>query len=341
MRRVTIKDIAQMAGVSPATVSRALTGSAGVGEQLRGEIVEISRREGYRANSIARSLIKNKTDMIGLIVPDVSNTFYAELAFGIEKCAYENDYNIMLFNSRFRNRNNEIRDLFDLVIGNQVDGIILAGSHDESKWLAEYSPTIPLVLQGDAAESTFNALFNSVSIDNHSGGYLAGEYLCGLGHKKIACVGMRTKSITHRDRFSGFCEALEKDGLIPTVLENRAESSSIEAGYQLGKRLLGSGAEHTAIFATADSVAIGIMQAASELGVRIPDDVSLIGFDNVTYARLPRISLTTIDQCTPELAREAMEVLLSVIEGREENQNVHRFIQPRLVERESCKKYAG
>lgn len=337
MRRITIKDIAQIAGVSPATVSRALNGSTEISEQVRNQIVDISKREGYRVNSIARSLIKNKTNMIGLIVPDVTNTFYAELAFGIEKHAYENNYKIMLFNSRFRV--NEIQDLFDLLIGNQVEGIILAGSHDESKWLVDYPLPIPLVLLGDTAQTDSGALFHSVSIDNYAGGYMAGQYLCDLGHKKIACLGVRTKSITHRARFSGFCKALDESDIIPVVLENCADSSSIEAGYQLGKRLLDNVADISAIFALADSIAIGMMQAAGEKGVRIPEDISLLGFDNVTYARLPRIDLSTVDQCTSELARETTDILLSVIENTEKSETIHRLIQPKLVMRESCAEY--
>lgn len=339
MRRVTIKDIAQIAGVSAATVSRALNGSTEISEQVRKQVVDIAKREGYRVNSVARSLIKNKTNLIGLIVPDVTNTFYAELAFGIEKHAYENGYQIMLFNSRFRT--GKIEELFDLLVGNQVAGIILAGSHDESKWLAEYPPPTPLVLLGDTADADSGTLFHSVSVDNHAGGYLAGQYLCELGHKDIACVGVRTKSSTNRARFSGFCEALEEHNLIPTVLENRADASSIEVGYQLGKRLLGNGMNTSAVFATADSVAMGVMQAAGELKVRIPEDISLLGFDNVTYARLPKIDLSTIDQCTADLARETTEILFAAIESPERKETVHRLIQPKLVVRSSCVAYGG
>lgn len=337
MRRATIKDIAEIAGVSPSTVSRALNGSTEISEVVRSQIAAIAKREGYRANSIARSLIKKKTNMLGLIVPDVTNSFYAELTFGIEKAAHEKNYNIMLFNSRFRT--SEIPDLFDLLIGNQVDGIILAGSHDEGKWLAEYSPPIPLVLLGDTAETISGTHFHSVSVDNHAGGYLAGQYLCELGHKKIACVGVRTQSITHRTRFSGFCRALEENSLIPAIIENCSDSSSIEVGYQLGMRLLSSGCDYTAIFATADSVAVGIMQAAAELNIRIPEDISLLGFDNVTYSRLPRINLSTVDQCAPELARTATEILFSTIDEGSAADGIHRLIQPKLVMRESCTAY--
>lgn len=335
MRRITIKDIAQIAGVSYATVSRALSGSSEVSEQTRSRILEICQKEGYRANSLARSLISNKTNMIGLIVPDVANPFYAELAFGIEKHAFENGYNIMLCNSMFNT--DHTRTLFDLLISHQADGIILAGSHDETcSWLSGYTDTVPLVLLGDAMDRDLHDTFNTVSIDNQAGGTLAGRHLCALGHTKIAYLGLRTSSITHRERFSGFCAALHESGLAPIVLENPLNASSIDVGYQLGKQLFAQGLNCTAIFSATDSLALGVLEASDEMKIRIPDDVSLIGFDNITYSDLPKISLTTIDQCKPTLAKTAVDLLLDVIENREQNFGIHRLLQPKLIERLSC-----
>lgn len=335
MRRITIKDIAQIAGVSYATVSRALSGSSEVNEQTRNRILEICQKEGYRANSLARSLIRNKTNMLGLIVPDVSNPFYGELAFGIEKHAYENGYNIMLCNSMFDT--DQTRNLFDLLISHQADGIILAGSHDEAcSWIGEYTRTVPLVLAGDAVFSQAKDNFNTVSIDNQAGGHLAGSYLCELGHKKITYLGLRTSSVTHRARFSGFCAALNEYGLAPIVLENPGNASSIQVGYQLGKQFLSKGLDCTAIFAATDSLALGVLQACDELNIRIPKDISLLGFDNITYSALPKISLTTVDQCKPMLAQTAVNLLLSVIDHGEENENIHRMISPQMVQRSSC-----
>ncbi len=335
MRRITIKDIAKIAGVSYATVSRALSGSSEVSEQTRSRILEICQKEGYRANSLARSLISNKTNMLGLVVPDVANPFYAELAFGIEKHAYENGYNIMLSNSMLNT--DHTRNLIDLLISHQADGIILAGSNDDTAgWIGEYKNTVPMVLLGDAVFAGPEDQFNTVSIDNQTGGYLAGQYLCGLGHKKIAYLGLRTSSIAHRARFSGFCTALNEHNLAPMVLENPDNCSSLSVGYRLGKQLLSRGGDCTAIFATTDSLALGVLQAADELNINIPSDFSLLGFDNITYSALPKISITTIDQCKTTLAETAVDLLISVIEGEEQNQNVHRIIEPKLIQRASC-----
>lgn len=334
MHRITIKDIAQIAGVSYATVSRALSGSSEVSEQTRKRIMEICQREGYRPNSLARGLIRNKTNILGLIVPDVSNPFFGDLVFGIENHAYKNGYTIMLCNSMFNK--DETQNLFDLLVGHQVDGIILAGTNDRfTSWLGNYINTIPFVLLGDTVGEPGNQ-FNIVSIDNQRGGYLAGKYLCELGHTKIMYLGLRTNSVTHRTRFSGFCAALYEHGLAPMVLENPSNSSSMSMGYELGKQLFGKPLDCTAIFASTDSLALGVLQSSEELGISIPEDVSLIGFDNITYSALPKISLSTIDQCKQDLAENAVNLLLRVIESGEKNNDIHCILEPKLIERKSC-----
>ena len=237
MRRVTIKDIAQIAGVSYATVSRALSGSPEISEQTRSRILDICRKEGYRANVLARSLIRSKTNVLGLIIPDVTNPFYSELSLGIETYARSLGYNVMLCNS-LRN-DDTTAQLFDFLIGHQVDGIILANSYSEAKnWVHKYSSAIPIVLLSDAIDDSEGGGINAVSVDNLEGGRLAAEYLYALGHRKILYFGFRPSSVTHQMRFRGFCKALDSFGIVPEIIENPADSSSIAKGASTALRSL-------------------------------------------------------------------------------------------------------
>ena len=239
MRHVTIKDIARIAGVSTSTVSRALSGSKELSEATRERIVKICNEQGYRVNALARSLIRSRTNVIGLIVPEVTNPFYAEISLGIETHARELGYNVMLCNSQQDTKTTE--ELFGFLISHQVDGIILANSHsDAPRWLQQFAPHLPTVLLGTPASLSGDEV-NSVCVDNLAGGRLAAEYLLSLGHRSIAYLGHRSGSLTHQLRLRGFMEVLGKEGLTPTVIENNAESSSIGAGYELSRKLFNEG----------------------------------------------------------------------------------------------------
>lgn len=337
MRRVTIKDIARIAGVSYATVSRALSGSPEISEETRTRIVEICRREGYRANTLARSLICNKTDVIGLIIPEVTNPYYAEIAFEIERSARERGYNVMLCNSGYEDAH--IDELFDFLVGHQVDGIILANSCNEACDLAvRYLRTIPTVLLSDAvAGGTSEAdRLGTVSIDNRAGGRIGTGYLQRLGHTDILYAGVRTGSITHQLRAQGYRDAMTHAGLHPRIAENPGGSSSIEHGYTLGKQLFAQKREYTAIFAATDTLALGLMQAAEEYNVSIPDELSLLGFGNISYSALPRITLSTIDQRKALLSDTAVQFLLEMIDHPEQPEYRKCLIPPTLIERHSC-----
>lgn len=334
MRHVTIKDIARIAGVSTSTVSRALSGSKELSEATRERIVKICNEQGYRVNALARSLIRSRTNVIGLIVPEVTNPFYAEVSLGIETHARQLGYNVMLCNSQQDTKTTE--ELFGFLTSHQVDGIILANSNsDAPRWIQQFAPHLPTVLLGTPASLSGDEV-NSVCVDNLAGGRLAAEYLLSLGHRSIAYLGHRSGSLTHQLRLRGFMEVLGKEGLTPTVIENTADSSSIGAGYELSRKLFNEGCPHTAIFAATDSLALGAMQAADEFGISIPDDLSLLGFDNIIYSSLPKITLSTIDQRKSLLAEAAVDILTQIIESDERDEFTHRMIRPALIRRSSC-----
>ncbi len=337
MRRVTIKDIAKIAGVSYASVSRALSGSTEVSEATRERIVAICEQEGYRVNTLARSLICQRSGVIGLVVPDISNAFYAEIAFAIETYARRCGYNVMLCNTVHDAR--QTTDLFEYLVGHRVEGIIFASTRNDARsWAAKYRDAVPVVLLGDA-DSTGDPQgdrVNSVSLDNHAGGVLGAKYLYKLGHRRILYLGMRPVSITHQRRFQGYRMTMESLGLEPAVIENPWDASTIEYGYQLAREAFSKQFPFTAAFCASDSVALGAMQAAGECGVRIPEDVSLLGFDNVSYAALPRICLSTIAQHQQKLSEAAFDLLLRLIREDGEAATTHRIVRPILVERSTC-----
>lgn len=337
MRRVTIKDIAKIAGVSYASVSRALSGSPEISEATRARIMAICEQEGYRVNTLARSLICRKTGVIGLIVPDISNAFYSEIAFAVETYARRFGYNVMLCNTVHSTR--QTADLFEYLVGHRVDGILFASTRgDARQWAARYFDTVPIVLLGDAAgpDDPQTDRVSSISLDNQAGGALGVRYLYSLGHREILYLGMRSASVTHQRRFCGYRTAMLSLGLIPHVLENRGESSSIAHGYELACTLFQEPFPYTALFCASDSIALGVLQAAEEFGIEIPGQISLLGFDNVSYAALPRIRLSTIAQQQQKLSKAAVDLLLQMIGEQEESGATHRTIRPALVERASC-----
>lgn len=339
MKSVTIKDIAKIAGVSYATVSRALSNSPGISEDTRARVLEICREQGYRPNILARSLISNKTNVLGLIVPDISNTFYAEVAFNLETYARQLGYNVMLCNSL--SKPEQTASLFEFLVGHQVDGMILVSPRDdEREQVAKQLSLVPTVIIGDSEIADNNTICeaSSIRLDNFAGGQLGTEYLLGLGHKDIVYIGFRTGSMTHTRRVSGYKAAMKAAGYKRHVLNNEDHFSSTDAGYRLGLELFRGGTPCTAVFAANDAIALGVMRAADECGVRIPDDVSLLGFDNISYAGLPKIMLTTIDQRKPRLAAGAIDLLIDAIDHPDREEDVRRIIRPALIERNTCKR---
>ena len=331
MKQVTIKDVAKAAGVSYSTVSRAMSGSPGISEQTRRRIVRLCEEMNYTANAVARSMVMKSTKLIGLIVTDISNPFMSELAYYIDGQARARGYNIVLCNS-LRNLEQE-RGLFELMISRKVDGVILLPAETESyNTLSALLPRIPTVFLG---ENLKDAPESYVAVDNYRGAYMGVEYLYRLGHRQILYFGKRRGSSTHQLRSDGYQAACEAYGLTPRCLNNTFTSTSIQYGYQLARQLFAQPMDYTAIFAATDTNALGIIQAAEERGIRIPEDLSLLGFDNIRDGGLPRIGLTTVEQPKKLLASMAVDALLDKI-GNELSGYAHRILTPSIVERNSC-----
>ena len=331
MKNVTLKDVAKAAGVSYATVSRALSGSSQIGSETRERVLKLCDEMGYTTNFVARSMVTKRTNLIGLVVPSVDNQFMSELAYHAEVSARSHGYNIMLCDSGPDLR--QEKTVVKLLLGRQVDGILIvpqsSRSYESLKPYLDQTPTVFL------SENLRDQPQSYVAVDNSRGTYLGTQYLYELGHRDILYFGQR-QSTTHQLRAEGYLKACQELGLAPRYFNSEYTRSSIQGGYQLAKELFQKPLDYTAIFASTDSNALGILTAADELGIDIPGRLSLIGFDNISATALSRIDLTTIDQPKKAMAVQAVDMLRDKIEHGTQGY-VHQILLPTLIRRSTCK----
>ena len=331
MKNVTLKDVAKAAGVSYATVSRALSGSSQIGSETRERVLKLCDEMGYTTNFVARSMVTKRTNLIGLVVPSVDNQFMSELAYHAEVSARSHGYNIMLCDSGPDLR--QEKTVVKLLLGRQVDGILIvpqsSRSYESLKPYLDQTPTVFL------SENLRDQPQSYVAVDNSRGTYLGTQYLYGLGHRDILYFGQR-QSTTHQLRAEGYLKACQELGLAPRYFNSEYTRSSIQGGYQLAKELFQKPLDYTAIFASTDSNALGILTAADELGIDIPGRLSLIGFDNISATALSRIDLTTIDQPKKAMTVQAVDMLRDKIEHGTQGY-VHQILLPTLIRRGTCK----
>jgi LacI family transcriptional regulator len=330
---ITIKDVAKIANVSYATVSRALNGHNDVSEKTKRRVIDICEQIGYSPNAIARGLVKNSTDTIGLLIPDITNPFFSDVAWGVEDEASKKGYNVILCNTNWELSREE--SYFKLLCEKRVGGIIVAPVSDETISLVErFGIKLPVVFVGSNPK---DESFNFVVADNLKAGFMATEYLIKLGHLRIALIGGNEYTSTYRDRFEGYRMALDKYGLIYDANFVKSGSFRRDSGYRLTKGLVEIGNTPSAVVAANDMVALGVIEAIEELNMNIPDDISLIGFDDISYASLPKIKLTTISQPKYNIGKKSVDILFKRIDGRGLRKGTYEILQPELIERSTCK----
>lgn len=336
MESVTIKDIARMAGVSCATVSRVLNGTPSVAPELRERIQDLCRQHGYRKNLLARGLSSGRTNLVGCILSDLDNPLFADMALALERFLRLRGYHLFL--CRGRVEDGSIDQLFEFLIGHRVDGIILASSSRQAPALIRrYIQYIPIVLQGGLSDSHPDLAIPSVYVDSEAGGRAAAEYLFHLGHTRVAYLGTRENNYSHLARQHGFMAAAERLGMSVRTFPNDAYSSTMEAGYHLARQFFLDPFRETAVFAACDTIALGVMSAAREFHVAIPGNISLLGFDNIIYAGFPRIRLTTLDHQARQVVETAADRLLAQIQHPEAASTQPVMVPPLLVERATCR----
>ncbi len=330
---VTIKTIAQAAGVSPAAVSKALNGYTDIGEETRARIVRISAEMGYTPNALARNLVKKTSDILGLLIPDISTPIYAEIFKGIDAEAKRRGFNLFLCDT---NRRTEFEVSYvKTLMENRARGIIVAPvDNDASHILALTKAQVPLVFIGGKVNDSMD---NYVANDNKLGSALAVGHIASLGHRDLLmlCDNYRTK--TKKDRVEGYREAMEARGLEPRAsIAPEGAAEGIDYGCQAALEAFGSGRMPTAIYASSDMVALGVMRAAAMRGIAIPGDLSLVGYDDIMFASLPTVDLTTVAQPKFEMGALAVELLCEAMSEELAGIKHRRVVKPSLVIRGSC-----
>ncbi len=334
--KATIKDIAKAANISYSSVSRALNGLKGVSEQTRELVFRIAEEMEYSPNAVARGLVQKQTATLGLILPDITNPFYPELVRGVEERASAAGYNTFFCNTNYDLKREEsyIRDLLE----KRVDGLILSPITSHTYWLEERNHIpVPFVYLGNAPSST---KYNYVIMDNKRGGYLAARTLIERKYRTIGFIsGVQNGSITD-GRYSGYIEAMKQYGVAIDERFIIQESWRQESGYAALHRMAENGSLPEAVIAGNDLIAMGVMQAARERNIRIPQELAIIGFDDIPNAAWPEVNLSTIRQPKLQMGAAAVEILIELIaEAGEETATPHlrrMILDPELVIRGSC-----
>jgi len=326
---VSIKDIARLAGVSHSTVSRALRNSPLIPTKTATRIQEIAAREGYSPSAIARSLVSNKTHAIGVVVTSIADPFNGEVVAGIEELANEHGYTVILADSQ-ADPGREVAVVRSFQ-ARRVDAILVASSRVgalHTTLLGELK--VPIVLLNNQHPSEF---VHSVSFDNEAGAYQAAKHLLELGHTRIAYLGDEFGLHSDAERYRGYCCVMSEAGLpVDENLVARGDGKP-EGARMVAERLLGRVGGPTAILCYNDMSALGVMSEATTRGIRIPDDLSVTGFDDIFFAPYLCPPLTTVRQPMKELGRSAMALILALL--RNENAQKNSLIGGELVLRGS------
>lgn len=332
----SIYEVARVAGLSVATVSRVLNDKGPVRAETRQRVLAAVERLGYVPHSAARSLSTRRTMSIGVLLPDMHGAFFSEIVRGIDLAARAAGYHLLVSGSHSDAA--ETAALLQTLHG-RVDGLILMAPALGGAWLQKALPRrVPVVLLNDDGTDGGH---DSLRIDNRSGARLAVEHLIGLGHRAIAFLGGPVGNADAAERLAGYREALVAGGLALNGHLELAGDFGEESGLQAGAKVAALVPRPTAIFAANDAMAIGCLAALRERGLRVPEDVSLVGFDDVPIARYLTPALTTVQVPIAELGRQAMASLLSSIDGpgrpdaRPDGAASHTVIAPTLAIRAS------
>jgi LacI family transcriptional regulator len=328
----TIREVAEQAQVSVATVSHVINRTRFVDPETQERVHQAIKTLGYRPNLLARSLRRRETHTIGLLVPDNANPFFAEFARVVEDAGFAEGYSVILCNSDRSETKEET--YIDVLLAKQVDGLIVISSTDRIDLLQRVIDVgVPLVV---VDRNPADLSVSQVLVANEEGGYLAGKYLLGLGHRRFGCIGGPSDANPSWGRVVGFTRALRQAGIVlppEAIVVGDFRYAGGEAGMHA---LLDRGLEFTAVFAANDLMAIGAVITLQRAGLRVPDDISVIGFDNILQAATMIPALTTIEQPVNELGHATVRLLLDQIMKRT-TEPKSLTIPTRLIERESCR----
>ncbi|WHI53275.1 LacI family DNA-binding transcriptional regulator [Microbulbifer sp. MLAF003] len=326
-----IREVARRSGVSVATVSRALKDPQMVSPRTRERVLKAVEEAGYRPNLLARNFSSGKSFAVMVLVPNIANPFFSRVIRGIEKAAQDQGYSVLLGDTKGDSTNEQF--YAGMALTNQADGVIQLGSrYPFAEKDANLAASVPLV---NACERIVeDDRYPVVELDNHGAAQEVARHLMEMGHRRIGVITGPSQSPIVRDRLSGFYDALKKRGLgLDPEMVVHGEFT-MTSGQEGAETLLSTPRRPTAIFCMNDEMAIGAVHQVKRMGLRVPEDVSVTGFDNIEFSQFTDPPLTTINQPAEELGRYAMETLRLIIDGKPLKSS--RTILPfELVERES------
>lgn len=335
MGRSTIKDIAKQAGVSVATVSYVLNNNRTVSAELRNRVVTVINELGYSPNGVARSLRRKHTGIVGIIGQRNSDLFYTELVAGIEDASYKAGYNVMVCNTHL-SLEREI-SYYNLLRTKRVDGIMLVLDNYPLDWIRSFlDDKIPVVRYGYPNMPGLD--IDTVQVDNLSIGRTATNHLMDLGHRQIACITPPAGDEVTAQRVAGYEQILEAHGYTYNPALVAKGDFSVEGGYRAAKQLITSGEKFTAVFVSNDESAIGAMHAFKQAGYQIPDDISIIGVDNVLIGSHVDPPLTTVSIPIYDAGKIMFNRLHERLRGTQINGPRDVVLECNLVLRDSCKR---
>lgn len=327
--KTTIKDMARVLGVSHSTISRALNDSPEIGEPLKQKVRALAISMDYKANAMARSLVKQKTESVGIIIPDIENPFYASVCKNLIKFFENNNYKVLLCNSDrdIITESSYIRFLQE----QRVDGIIMVPADVNQEYFKRLSHSdLPIVLLDHDGESLE---IDSVMSDNYAGAKEAVLHLISLGYLSIAHIAGPEHADPSLARLKGYFDAIHGSKIHPWIIPS---DSTFLGGLEASRKLFKGKEMPEAIFAVNDISALAIFQYFYDKNVRIPGNLALIGFDDILIARMAPAPLTTVRQNSEDFAREAGKLLLDKMKTGYKLKNRNIRLKPELIIRESC-----
>lgn len=318
-RPVSIQDIAEAAGVSHSTVSRALHNSDLIRPEVRLRVQQLAQKMGYIPNAVAQSLKGQRTHTVGLVISSIADPFAGRVVRGIEEIAQANRISLLLSVS-YNDPEREL-EIIETFQRRRVDGVISATAQMRGAYVQRLTQIkMPTVMINQQADSEADRLL-SVDADDYAGARLAVEHLLSLGHRRIGYLGVGNRWQSNRRRFAGYCDTLSAAGVAVNAqwvrvapILNNPRSDDVVDGQALLPALLGS--DVTAVFCYNDLIAVGALMACRELGIVVPEQMSVVGYDDVDIARYVTPPLTTVHQPKLRLGELAMQMLLDLLEGQ-------------------------
>jgi len=352
MQKVTIFDVARKAGVSPATVSRVLNNNTKnhMREETKQKVLKAIKELNYTPNKYAQFMKKQKSGVIGVVVPDISNQFFSLMVRGIENISYQNDYSVIICDTE-NSIEKELKYMNVLIFKERVEGIILVPSNIENSQVKKFiKKKIPVVL-ADRKLKNLNVPY--VGSDGFRDSYMLTEYLISLGYQKIGFVKGHHQLTTAQERFEGYVTAMNHYRLPVEKNYIKEGGYTFESGYKAGKEIINSNKElPQAIIAANDLMAVGVMRALEEEGIKIPQDIGVAGFDHIPLSSLVSPRLTTVEISAYTIGQEATLMLLDYIKKRRKQkktlmlldyikkrrkQKKVKILDSKLIKGESCR----